>query len=174
MPRTSNAARNYEPFTKRPVVMAAMRRNSEYLGSAVDQQNLLVADVASEFSIDKLCERNALGQIRAAGWGLFLRHVFTLCNAAALPSDRHTEEFLTGRGIFLVALMLSISSELARSTAQVAAVACSVAGFLLMGVDGRFIGHLVYQFGIAVKVQTKPRSAIQMQAYDFAVHRASL
>jgi uncharacterized membrane protein len=56
---------------------------------------------------------------------------------------------------FLVALMMSISPELDRSTAQLVAVACAVAGFLLMGVGGWLGGRLVYEFGIAVKDQTK-------------------
>ena len=57
---------------------------------------------------------------------------------------------------FLVALMLSISTGPDRATAQLAAVACAVVGFLLMGVGGWFGGRLVYEFGIAVKGQTKP------------------
>jgi uncharacterized membrane protein len=54
---------------------------------------------------------------------------------------------------FLVALMLSISTGLDHSTAQIAAAACAVAGFLLMGVGGWYGGRLVYEFGIAVKDQ---------------------
>jgi uncharacterized membrane protein len=52
---------------------------------------------------------------------------------------------------FLVALMLSTSTGLDQSTAQIAAAACAVVGFLLMGVGGWFGGRLVYEFGIAVK-----------------------
>jgi uncharacterized membrane protein len=52
---------------------------------------------------------------------------------------------------FLVALMMSISIELDRSTAQLAAVACAVAGFLLMSVGGWLGGRLVYEFGIAIR-----------------------
>jgi uncharacterized membrane protein len=55
---------------------------------------------------------------------------------------------------FLVALMLSISTGLDHSTAQIAAAACAVAGFLLMGVGAWYDGRLVYEFGIAVKDQT--------------------
>jgi uncharacterized membrane protein len=55
---------------------------------------------------------------------------------------------------FLVALMLSISTGLNHSTAQIAAATCAVAGFLLMGVGGWYGGRLVYEFGIAVKDQT--------------------
>jgi uncharacterized membrane protein len=52
---------------------------------------------------------------------------------------------------FLVALMLSISSGVDRLPAQLAVVACAVAGFLLMGIGGWFGGRLVYEFGVAVK-----------------------
>lgn len=52
---------------------------------------------------------------------------------------------------FLVALMLPTSTGLDHSTAQIAAAACAVVGFLLMGVGGLFGGRLVYEFGIAVK-----------------------
>ena len=55
---------------------------------------------------------------------------------------------------FLVALMLSVSTGLDHSTARIAAAACAVAGFLLMGVGGWYGGRLVYEFGIAVKDQT--------------------
>jgi uncharacterized membrane protein len=51
---------------------------------------------------------------------------------------------------FLVAL-LSISPELAGSTARLAVVAFAVLGFLLMAVGGWLGGRLVYEFGIAVK-----------------------
>lgn len=52
------------------------------------------------------------------------------------------------------ALMLSISTGLDHSTAQIAAAACAAAGFLLMGVGGWYGGRLVYEFGIAVKDRT--------------------
>ena len=52
---------------------------------------------------------------------------------------------------FLLAFMLSISSSLDGSTAHLAAAACAVAGFLLMGIGGWLGGRLVYEFGIAVK-----------------------
>ncbi len=56
---------------------------------------------------------------------------------------------------FLVALMLSISTGLNRSTAQFATVACAVVGVLLMGVGGWLGGRLVYDFGVAVKGKRK-------------------
>jgi uncharacterized membrane protein len=55
---------------------------------------------------------------------------------------------------FLVALMLSISTGLDHSTVHIAAAACALAGFLLMGVGGWYGGRLVYEFGIAVKDRT--------------------
>jgi uncharacterized membrane protein len=55
---------------------------------------------------------------------------------------------------FLVALMLSLSTGLDRLTAQIAAVTCAVAGFLLMGIGGWLGGRLVYEFGVAVKART--------------------
>jgi hypothetical protein len=45
MPRAPDAVPDNEPFTERPMVMAAMRRDGEYLGPALDQQDLLVADM---------------------------------------------------------------------------------------------------------------------------------
>ena len=51
---------------------------------------------------------------------------------------------------FLVALLLSISTGLDHSTAQIAAAVCAVAGFLLMGVGGWYGGRLVYEHGVAV------------------------
>jgi uncharacterized membrane protein len=52
---------------------------------------------------------------------------------------------------FLVALVLSISPELAGSTVRLAVVTIAVLGFLLMAVGGWLGGRLVYEFGIAVK-----------------------
>ena len=115
VPGTSNGIPDYEPFTERPVVMAALGCNGEYLGPAVDQQNLLVTHVAHKFTICKRRERNALGQVGAARWGLFLRHAFRLRHVAtphsvAQPASRkntalralgcHAEKFLTSQWIF--------------------------------------------------------------------------
>ena len=44
VPGASNAVPDYEPFTERPVVMAALGRDGEYFGPAVNQQDLMVAD----------------------------------------------------------------------------------------------------------------------------------
>ena len=52
---------------------------------------------------------------------------------------------------FLIALMLSIATGIDRSTAEFAAAACALAGFLLMTVGGWFGGRLVYEYGVAVK-----------------------
>jgi hypothetical protein len=88
VPGASNAVPDYEPFTERPVVMAALGCNGEYLGPAVDKQDFLVADMTYQFFIGKLCESNALSQIGAAGRGLFLHHIFSLHNAAASHPQR--------------------------------------------------------------------------------------
>jgi len=56
---------------------------------------------------------------------------------------------------FLFALLLSTSTRLDHATTQLAAVACAVAGFLLMSVGGWLGGRLVYEFGIAVKDRSK-------------------
>jgi uncharacterized membrane protein len=56
---------------------------------------------------------------------------------------------------FLVAMLVSISSGMDHSTAQVGAVACAGAGFLLMGIGGWLGGRLVYEFGVATKEPTK-------------------
>lgn len=55
---------------------------------------------------------------------------------------------------FLLALMVSISAGLDRSTAQISAAACALVGFVLMGVGGWCGGRLVYEFGVAVKDRT--------------------
>jgi len=56
---------------------------------------------------------------------------------------------------FLVAMLLSISTELDYLTAKVGAVACAVVGFLLMAIGAWLGGRLVYEFGVAVKEPTK-------------------
>jgi len=52
---------------------------------------------------------------------------------------------------FVLAFVLSVSTALSPSTAELAAAAGAVAGFVLMGVGSWFGGRLVYEFGIAVK-----------------------
>ncbi len=56
---------------------------------------------------------------------------------------------------FLAAILLSVSTGLDHLTAQVGAVACAGAGFLLMGIGGWLGGRLVYEFGIGVKEPKK-------------------
>ncbi len=56
---------------------------------------------------------------------------------------------------FVGATLLSISTGLDPSTAQVGAVACAGVGFLLMGIGGWLGGRLVYEFGIGVKEPKK-------------------
>jgi hypothetical protein len=70
------------------MVMAAMGSDCENLGPAVYQQDLLVAHMTCELSIQKLCERNALGQIGAAGRGSLLRHVSA---SARIRADRRVD-----------------------------------------------------------------------------------
>ena len=70
------------------MVMAAMGSDCENLGPAVYQQDLLVAHMTCELSIQKLCERNALGQIGAAGRGSLLRHVSA---SARICADRRVD-----------------------------------------------------------------------------------
>ena len=115
VPGASNAVTDYEPFTERSVVMAALGCNGEYLDPVLNKQDLLVAHMPQEFSICKLRKRNALGQVGAARWGLFLRHAFRLRHVAtphsvAQPASRkntalralgrHAEKFLTSQWIF--------------------------------------------------------------------------
>ena len=88
MPGAPDAVPDYEPVTERAVVMAAMRRDGEYLGPAVDQQDFLVAHMTCQLSIGKLRERNTLGQIGATRRGLLLRHVFSFRDAAASHCQR--------------------------------------------------------------------------------------
>jgi uncharacterized membrane protein len=52
---------------------------------------------------------------------------------------------------FLAAILLSVSTGMDRSMAQVGAVVCAGVGFLVMGVGGWLGGRLVYEFGIGVK-----------------------
>jgi len=56
---------------------------------------------------------------------------------------------------FLSAMLLSASTGLDHSTAQVGAVACAVVGFLLMAIGGWFGGRLVYEFGVGVQRSVK-------------------
>lgn len=63
----------------------------------------------------------------------------------------HMMAMATAWFCFLAALVLSISTELDHSTARIAAAACAVAGFLLMGLGGWYGGRLVYEHGVAVK-----------------------
>ena len=83
--------------------------------------------------------------------GLFELRTIDRSSEAMRVATWHMMVMATVWVCFLVALMLSISTELDHSTARVIAVACAVAGFLLMGIGGWFGGRLVYEFGIAVK-----------------------
>jgi uncharacterized membrane protein len=56
---------------------------------------------------------------------------------------------------FLAAILLSGSTGLDHSTAQVGAVVCAGVGFLLMGIGGWLGGRLVYEFGVGVRESKK-------------------
>jgi hypothetical protein len=51
MPGAPDAVPDYEPFSERPVVVAAMGSDCENLGPALYQQDLLVAHMTCELSI---------------------------------------------------------------------------------------------------------------------------
>lgn len=55
---------------------------------------------------------------------------------------------------FAAALVLQVSAD--RSASPLVVAACAVAGFLVMTVGARMGGRLVYDFGVAVKSQSKP------------------
>src|SRR5271170_3992439 len=96
MPRAADAAIDHKPFGQRPVVVAAMGGDGEYLVGAVRQQDLLVAHVSAEFAVDKVREPNSLGQIRPAGARLLLCHVFLLGYALPILRRRRRAENLDG------------------------------------------------------------------------------
>lgn len=64
----------------------------------------------------------------------------------------HMSVMATAWVCFLVALMLSISPELAGAT-HLAVAASAIVGFLLIGIGGWLGGRLVYEFGIGVNKQ---------------------
>jgi predicted HAD superfamily Cof-like phosphohydrolase len=51
-----------------------MRANGEDFIAAVHQQHLLVADMAEELAVDKIRQRDALGEVRTVRRILFLGH----------------------------------------------------------------------------------------------------
>ncbi|HZR75255.1 DUF2231 domain-containing protein [Bradyrhizobium sp.] len=55
---------------------------------------------------------------------------------------------------FLAALLLQVSP--GRSASPLVVASCAIAGFLLMIAGARLGGRLVYDFGVAVKSQSKP------------------
>jgi|SRR6185369_12050878 len=63
----------------------------------------------------------------------------------------HMMAMATAWVCFLVAVMASFASGLDRTTAQMAAAASAVVGFLVMAIGGWLGGRLVYEYGIAVK-----------------------
>ncbi|MFZ0764562.1 MAG: DUF2231 domain-containing protein [Bradyrhizobium sp.] len=109
-----------------PVAMIAKFANS---GGLIMAMLAMLAGVLELRSISSQSEA-----MRVATWHMMIMATVWIC--------------------FLVALMLSISVGFDPSTAQLAAAACAVAGFLLMGVGGWYGGRLVYEFGVAVKDRT--------------------
>ena len=121
-----------------------------YIASAAGVTEL--ADVLAKFA-------NGAGLIMAMLAmlaGLFELRSIDRSSEAMRVATWHLMIMATVWVCFLLALMLPMSTELDHATAQLAAVACAVAGFLLMGVGGWLGGRLVYEFGIAVKGQAKP------------------
>ncbi|MGA8901705.1 DUF2231 domain-containing protein [Bradyrhizobium sp.] len=109
-----------------PVAMIAKLAN---IGGLIMAMVAMFAGMLELRSIDSKSEA-----MRIATWHMMIMATVWLC--------------------FLAALMLSILSGIDHSRAQVAAAACAVAGFLLMGVGGWYGGRLVYEFGVAVKDRT--------------------
>ena len=109
------------------------------------------ADVVAKFA-------NGAGLIVAAFAmiaGLFELRTIDSRSEAMRMATWHMMIMATVWVCFLLALMLSVSNAPQNSSTQLAAVACAVVGFLLMGLGGWLGGRLVYEFGIAVR----PKSA---------------
>jgi len=89
--------------------------------------------------------------------GLLELRFIDMSSEAMRVATQHMMVMATVWLCFLLALLLSISTGLERSSAQLAAGACAGAGFVLMGVGGWLGGRLVYEFGIAVKTRRDDR-----------------
>jgi hypothetical protein len=75
MPWAAHGIIDDEPLAERPVVVRAMRSNSEDLCAAAHHQHLLVADVTDQFAaVDEPRERYSSRQIGTAGRRLILGH----------------------------------------------------------------------------------------------------
>ncbi len=120
-----------------------------YVASAADV--LESADVIAKFANGAGLTMAMLAMLA----GLFELRSIDSCSEAMRVATWHMMTMATVWVCFLVALMLSISTGLNRSTAQFATVACAVVGVLLMGVGGWLGGRLVYDFGVAVKGKRK-------------------
>lgn len=70
-------------------------------------------------------------------------------------ATRHMMVMATVWNCFLLALLLSVSAGFDSTAARLGESACSIAGFALMGVGGWLGGRLVYEFGIAVRKDSK-------------------
>lgn len=87
--------------------------------------------------------------------GLFELRSIASDSQAMLVAVWHMMIMLTVWVCFLGAMLLSASTGIDHSTAQVGAVACAGVGFLLMAIGGWFGGRLVYEFGVGVKQPVK-------------------
>src|SRR6516162_1339625 len=74
MPGTAHALAGNETLGQRAVIMGAMGADSEDFAAALHQQHLLVADMAEELAVNKIRQRDALGEVRALRRVLLLRH----------------------------------------------------------------------------------------------------
>ena len=117
---------------------------------------------------------NAVGAIEAAekiaefsnGAGLITALLAMLAGGFELRAiDSHSEAMqvatwhmmlmATAWFCFLAALILQVSAGLDRSTLSLVVTPCAIAGFLLMIAGARLGGRLVYDYGVAVKSQSK-------------------
>src|SRR5690242_914438 len=64
MPGAAHALAGDETLGQRAVIMRAMRADGENVIAALLQQHLLVADMAEELTVDKVGQRDTLGQVR--------------------------------------------------------------------------------------------------------------
>ena len=110
-------------------VAAAVAKYSNGAGSILG----MLAMIAGLFELRLIDSRSKTMQV--ATWHMMVMATAWLC--------------------FLLALVLPISTEtrIDHSTAQLASIATSVAGFLLMSAGGWLGGHLVYAFGTGVRSQ---------------------
>ena len=66
MPRAADAVADNETLGERTMVVGAMGGDREYFSRALDEQNLLVADMADQLPVGEICKPGTLRQIRAS------------------------------------------------------------------------------------------------------------